>query len=114
VCLLGDVHSISATCGHLVIGDRAVRAAAIHLTLTDCCLTVSTLESLKATYFFHSWTRCDVSPSQITWDAAGARYFGFPAAWINRGEDTFEEMGQKLDSKLAGLDDPLTVLDDHS
>jgi len=47
------------------------------------------------------------------WDATGARYFGFPTAWINRGGNTFEEMGQKPDWTLNGLDDLLTVLTDR-
>lgn len=44
------------------------------------------------------------------WDATGARHFGFPTAWIDRGGHTFEEMGQKPDWTLRGLDDLLTVL----
>jgi len=45
------------------------------------------------------------------WDVTGARYFGFPTAWINRGGYTFEEMGQKPDWTLRGLDELLPVLD---
>ncbi|MDR5878034.1 haloacid dehalogenase type II [Caballeronia sp. LZ032] len=47
------------------------------------------------------------------WDATGARYFGFPTAWINRGDNTFEEMGQKPDWTLRGLDDLSAVLDNR-
>ncbi|CAN7779829.1 haloacid dehalogenase type II [Paraburkholderia sp. SIMBA_054] len=35
--------------------------------------------------------------SSNAWDATGARYFGFPTCWINRGGKTFEEMGQRPD-----------------
>ncbi|SIT41313.1 2-haloalkanoic acid dehalogenase [Paraburkholderia piptadeniae] len=42
--------------------------------------------------------------SSNAWDATGARYFGFPTAWINRGGKIFEEMGQKPDWEVNGLD----------
>jgi len=35
--------------------------------------------------------------SSNAWDATGARYFGFPTCWINRGGSIFEEMGQAPD-----------------
>ena len=51
--------------------------------------------------------------SSNAWDATGARYFGFPTAWINRSDNTFEEMGQAPDWELGGLDELLAVLGDH-
>lgn len=42
--------------------------------------------------------------SSNAWDATGARYFGFPTAWINRAGKVFEEMGQRPDWELNGLD----------
>ncbi|SAL09825.1 haloacid dehalogenase [Caballeronia peredens] len=42
--------------------------------------------------------------SSNAWDATGARYFGFPTAWINRAGNTFDEMGQRPDWELSGLD----------
>ena len=49
--------------------------------------------------------------SSNAWDATGARYFGFPTAWINRGGNTFEEMGQRPDWELTGLEDLLKLFD---
>jgi 2-haloacid dehalogenase len=42
--------------------------------------------------------------SSNAWDATGARHFGFPTCWINRADNTFEEMGQKPDWVVTGLD----------
>jgi 2-haloacid dehalogenase len=36
-------------------------------------------------------------------DATGARYFGFPTCWINRGGKTFEEMAQLPDWEVIHL-----------
>ncbi|MFP3554554.1 haloacid dehalogenase type II [Paraburkholderia sp. SIMBA_049] len=47
--------------------------------------------------------------SSNAWDATGARYFGFPTCWINRGGKTFEEMGQRPDWEVNGLDRLVTV-----
>jgi 2-haloacid dehalogenase len=43
--------------------------------------------------------------SSNAWDATGARYFGFPTCWINRGGGNFEEMGQAPDWELGGVDE---------
>jgi 2-haloacid dehalogenase len=42
--------------------------------------------------------------SSNAWDATGARYFGFPTCWINRSGNVFEEMGQRPDWQLNGID----------
>lgn len=47
--------------------------------------------------------------SSNAWDATGARYFGFPTCWINRGGKPFEEMGQRPDWEVNGLDRLVTV-----
>jgi 2-haloacid dehalogenase len=47
--------------------------------------------------------------SSNAWDATGARYFGFPTCWINRGGKTFEEMGQRPDWDVNGLDRLVTL-----
>ena len=49
--------------------------------------------------------------SSNAWDATGARYFGFPTAWVNRSGNTFEEMGQRPDWELTGLDDLLKLFE---
>jgi 2-haloacid dehalogenase len=43
--------------------------------------------------------------SSNAWDASGARHFGFPVCWINRAGNTFEELGQKPDHIVSGLDE---------
>jgi 2-haloacid dehalogenase len=45
------------------------------------------------------------------WDATGARYFGFPTCWINRGSNVFEEMGQAPDWELRGIDEIVRLFD---
>jgi 2-haloacid dehalogenase len=47
--------------------------------------------------------------SSNAWDATGARYFGFPTCWINRGGKTLEEMGQRPDWEVNGLDRLVTL-----
>jgi 2-haloacid dehalogenase len=42
--------------------------------------------------------------SSNSWDATGAKYFGFPTCWINRTGNTFDEMGQRPDWIVTGLD----------
>lgn len=50
-------------------------------------------------------------PSQIlfvssnAWDASGARHFGFDVCWINRGNNTFDELGVLPSYVVSGLDD---------
>ncbi|MGO4380976.1 haloacid dehalogenase type II [Pseudoduganella sp. RAF53_2] len=43
------------------------------------------------------------------WDVTGARAYGFPACWINRGGNVFEEMGQQPDRQLSRLDGLLAL-----
>lgn len=49
--------------------------------------------------------------SSNAWDATGARYFGFPTCWINRSGNVFEEMGQKPDWQLGGIDGLVKLFD---
>ncbi|WP_213959508.1 haloacid dehalogenase type II [Variovorax sp. dw_954] len=42
--------------------------------------------------------------SSNAWDVTGARCFGFETAWIDRRGGTFDEMGQRPDHVLGGLD----------
>lgn len=52
-----------------------------------------------------------LSPQQIlfvssnAWDAAGARHFGFDVCWVNRRDNTFDELGAAPSYVVAGLDD---------
>lgn len=48
--------------------------------------------------------------SSNSWDATGARHFGYPVCWVNRGEGTFDEMGQAPDLTVKGIDQLLTVV----
>jgi len=42
--------------------------------------------------------------SSNPWDATGARYFGYPVCWVNRSGGCFDELGQRPDHVVAGLD----------
>lgn len=42
--------------------------------------------------------------SSNAWDVTGARHFGYPVCWVNRGGGTFDEMGQRPDYITAGVD----------
>jgi 2-haloacid dehalogenase len=43
--------------------------------------------------------------SSNAWDASGARNFGYTVCWINRTGNTFDELGQRPDRVIAGLDE---------
>jgi 2-haloacid dehalogenase len=53
----------------------------------------------------------DLPASQIlfvssnSWDAAGARHFGFNVCWINRDGKTFDELGVTPHAQVNGLDE---------
>lgn len=49
--------------------------------------------------------------SSNAWDATGARYFGFPTCWINRADNVFEEMGQRPDWEVGGVDEIVRLFD---
>jgi 2-haloacid dehalogenase len=39
------------------------------------------------------------------WDAAGARWFGYPTFWVNRSNAAVEELGAAPDGIGSGLGD---------
>lgn len=43
--------------------------------------------------------------SSNSWDASGARHFGYPVCWVNRTGGTFEELGQQADLMVSRLDE---------
>jgi 2-haloacid dehalogenase len=43
--------------------------------------------------------------SSNAWDASGARNFGYTVCWVNRIGNTFDELGQRPDRVIAGLDE---------
>lgn len=53
----------------------------------------------------------DLPPPQIlfvssnAWDASGARHFGFEVCWVNRGDNTFDELGTAPSYIVCGLDE---------
>ena len=51
--------------------------------------------------------------SSNSWDATGAKYFGFPTCWINRSGNTFDEMGQEPDWIVSGLDAVVRLFTAH-
>jgi len=52
----------------------------------------------------------DLPPPQIlfvssnAWDASGARHFGFDVCWVNRRDNTFDELGTAPTYVVHGLD----------
>jgi len=42
--------------------------------------------------------------SSNAWDASGARHFGFTVCWVNRHNNTFEELGAAPHAIVNGLD----------
>lgn len=57
-----------------------------------------------------------LSPHQIlfvssnAWDATGARHFGFKVCWVNRRNNTFEELGATPHVTVNGLDELPTLI----
>lgn len=49
----------------------------------------------------------EVSPS---WDAAGAKSFGYPTFWVNRLNQPTEELGVVPDAIGPNLKDPVTFI----
>lgn len=97
----GSPHSISAVVGHAGLRDSF-----------DHLLSVDPLRVFKpdnrvyelAEHAFGLNRTSIAFVSSNAWDATGARYFGFPTCWINRGGYAFEEMGQRPDWEVSGLD----------
>jgi 2-haloacid dehalogenase len=52
--------------------------------------------------------------SSNPWDASGARHFGFPVCWVNRGGKTFDELGQAPNHVVTGIDGLPAYLRAHS
>jgi 2-haloacid dehalogenase len=102
----GSPHSIDA-----VVTNSGLRSSFDHLLSVD---PVRVYKPDNRAYELAEQT-FDVGRREIlfvssnAWDATGARYFGFPTCWINRGGKTFEEMGQRPDWEVNGLDRLVTV-----
>lgn len=43
--------------------------------------------------------------SSNAWDASGARHFGFDVCWVNRRDNTFDELGVAPSHVVCGLDE---------
>ncbi|MDR5755620.1 haloacid dehalogenase type II [Caballeronia sp. LZ035] len=104
----GSPHSIGSVVGHAGLRDRfdhllsvdPVRIYKPHDRAYE--LAESAFGLSRASILF---------VSSNAWDATGARHFGFPTAWVNRSDNTFEEMGQRPDWELSGLDALLYLFD---
>lgn len=48
--------------------------------------------------------------SSNAWDAAGARHFGFEVCWVNRHNNTFDELGAAPHAMVGGLDELPTLI----
>ena len=103
----GSVHSIDAVVSHS--------------GLQDCFAHLISVEEVRifkphATVYALAERRLGLDRSSIlfvssnAWDATGARHFGYPVCWVNRGSNTFDEMGQRPDHVVAGVDGILQVL----
>lgn len=97
----GSPHSIGSVVGHAGLRDRFD-----HLLSVDPMRIFKPHDSVYelAESAFGLSRAAILFVSSNSWDATGARYFGFPTAWINRSGNTFEEMGQRPDWELKGLD----------
>jgi len=49
--------------------------------------------------------------SSNSWDATGAKFFGYPVCWVNRGSSAFDEIGQVPDHVVGGLDEIVRLFD---
>ncbi|MEI5996513.1 haloacid dehalogenase type II [Paraburkholderia bengalensis] len=98
----GSPHSIDA-----VVGNAGLRDSFDHLLSVDPVRVYKPDNRAYelAEHAFGCNRREILFVSSNAWDATGARYFGFPTAWINRGGKVFEEMGQRPDWETNGLDD---------
>jgi 2-haloacid dehalogenase len=47
------------------------------------------------------------------WDAAGAKWFGYPTVWVNRADATIEELGTRPDAIVSDFRGVLGFLDAH-
>ncbi len=97
----GSPHSIDA-----VVGNAGLRDSFDHLLSVDPVRVYKpdNLAYELAEHAFGCNRREILFVSSNAWDATGARYFGFPTAWINRGGKVFEEMGQRPDWETNDLD----------
>ncbi|MBB1593414.1 haloacid dehalogenase type II [Achromobacter sp. UMC46] len=43
--------------------------------------------------------------SSNAWDISGARHFGFQTCWVNRSDNTFDELGATPQAVIGGLDE---------
>ena len=104
----GSPHSIGSVVGHAGLRDRFE-----HLLSVDPVRIYKPHDRAYelAEQAFGLSRASILFVSSNAWDATGARYFGFPTGWINRSGNTFDEMGQRPDWELTGLDDLLTVFD---
>ena len=97
----GSPHSIGA-----VVGNAGLRASFDHLLSVDPMRIYKPDNRVYelAEQAFGLTRGAILFVSSNGWDATGARYFGFPTCWINRAGNVFEEMGQKPDWEVGGLD----------
>jgi 2-haloacid dehalogenase len=97
----GSPHSIEA-----VVSNAGLRDEFTHLLSVD----VRRVYKPDSRVYELAEQALELNRSQIlfvssnSWDATGAKHFGFPTCWINRIGNTFDEMGQEPDWVVSGLD----------
>lgn len=97
--------------------EAAVESAGL-MDLIEISLSVDTIGVYKPDPRVYQLA-CDtleVAPEQIafqssnSWDAVGARYFGFNVAWINRFGQARERLPAQPDAELSNLNELLPLL----
>nr|P24070.1 RecName: Full=(S)-2-haloacid dehalogenase 2; AltName: Full=2-haloalkanoic acid dehalogenase II; AltName: Full=DEHCII; AltName: Full=Halocarboxylic acid halidohydrolase II; AltName: Full=L-2-haloacid dehalogenase II [Pseudomonas sp. CBS3]AAA25833.1 2-haloalkanoic acid dehalogenase II [Pseudomonas sp.] len=98
----GSAHSIQS-----VVGNAGIEHFFSHLISAD---EVSVSKPSPAAYELAE-KRLKVVRSKLlfvssnAWDASGARHFGFQVCWVNRSRNTFEQLGERPDHVISGLDE---------
>jgi 2-haloacid dehalogenase len=95
---------------------NSVRSVVEHSGLQHCFAHLLSVESVKVfkphpSVYRLAEARLGHGRSDIlfvssnSWDASGASHFGYVTCWINRGGNTFDELGQSPDHIVGGLDE---------
>lgn len=97
----GSVHSIRS-----VVQHSGLEAEFAHLISVDA---VQVFKPHPRVYQLAE-QRLQLLPTEIlfvssnAWDASGARHYGYPVCWVDRKGGSFDELGQRPDHVVAGLD----------
>jgi 2-haloacid dehalogenase len=98
----GSAHSIRSVVGHSGLAHHFE-----HLLSVD---EVQVFKPHAAAYTLAeerlAANRADILfVSSNAWDASGARNFGYTVCWVNRAGNAFDELGERPDHIVSGLDE---------